>query len=93
MISTELLTKLFRATPEQLAAVEQILAVDEWRGAGGEAMAGDGSGQVEVMAALLRIERKVDGLVAAAQLPTKKEPLEEGECLRVFRLFGFFTLE
>ena len=36
----------------------------------------------------MRIEGKVDGLVAAARLPERKEPLPEGECLRVFRLFG-----
>jgi hypothetical protein len=38
--------------------------------------------------ALVRIERKVDGLLAAGRSPERKEPLVEGECLRVFHLFG-----
>jgi len=30
----------------------------------------------------------VDGLIASGQLPEKKKPLGEAECLQVFRLFG-----
>ena len=41
-----------------------------------------------LVSALLRIEQKVDGLIASGQLPEKKKPLGEAERLQVFRLFG-----
>jgi hypothetical protein len=87
-ISTELLTRLVRATTEQLSAIELILG-GQWAGGGGGA-AGDvnGQGGHDAMERLTRIEHKVDGLLAAARLPENKQPLPEAECLQVFRLFG-----
>jgi hypothetical protein len=40
------------------------------------------------MAALMRIEQKLDGLIEAGRFPQKREPLGEEECLQAFRLFG-----
>lgn len=90
-VSTESLMRFLRATPEQRAAMDRFLL-----GAGGELAGGEGPTAADcgpgsggaLQDALVRIERKVDGLVAAARLPERKEPLEEGECLRVFHLFG-----
>ena len=90
-VSTESLMRFLRATPEQRAAFDRFLLGAGGELAGGEgptaADCGPGSGGV-LQDALARIERKVDGLVAAARLPERKEPLQEGECLRVFHLFG-----
>ncbi len=84
-VSTDFLLRVAQATPEQQADIEAILR----RGESGEARAGRGrQGEEEVRAALMRIERKVDGLAAAAALARAKGPLQEAECLRVFRLFG-----
>jgi len=83
-ISTELLTRLFRASPEQVAAIELIL------GCGVLEKEAEPTGATEngLVAALLRIEQKVDGLIASGQLREKKKPLGEAEFLQVFRLFG-----
>ncbi len=47
-----------------------------------------GAMEKSLVSALLRIEQKVDGLIASGQLPEKKKPLGEAERLQVFRLFG-----
>ena len=85
------LMRYLQASPEQREAIDRYLlgSVAELGGGGGSRAAGcepGSSGAVED--AVARIERKVDGLVAAARLAEKREPLPEGEYLRVFHLFG-----
>ena len=85
------LMRFLQATPEQRAAIDRFLLGGSAELGASEgptaADCGPGSGGA-LQGALVRIERKVDGLVAAARLPERKEPLQEGECLRVFHLFG-----
>ena len=83
-ISTELLTRLFRASPEQVAAIQLILGCGVLEKEAEPTEATENG----LVAALLRIEQKVDGLIASGQLPEKKKPLGEAERLQVFRLFG-----
>lgn len=90
-VSTDFLLLVAQATPEQQAAIKRfLLGVSAELGGGeGPTAAGCGAGNGGALQdALARIERKMDGLVAAARLPVSKEPLQEGECLRVFHLFG-----
>jgi len=90
-ISTDLLTQLFRASPEQVAAIELILGCGVRNSECGVLEKGAEPTEATEngpMAALLRIEQKVDGLIASGQLPEKKKPLGEAERLQVFRLFG-----
>ena len=86
-VSTELLLRVAQATPEQQAAIERILL-----GVPGEIgltqRSPESGGCGGMSEGLVRIEGKVDLLVAAARQPEKKEPLPEAECLRVLRLFG-----
>jgi hypothetical protein len=90
-VSTDFLLLVAQATPEQQAAIERFLLGVSAELGGGEGptaagcRAGSGGALQDVLA---RIEGKMDGLVAAARLPVRKEPLQEGECLRVFHLFG-----
>jgi hypothetical protein len=86
-VSTDSLVRFLRATPEQRAAIDRFLlgVPGEIGGPAGEA--GRASEAGALRDALMRIEEKVDGLVAA-RLPERKEPPREAECLRVFRLFG-----
>ena len=74
-ISTELLTKLFRATPEQMSAIELILG-GQWPGGGGGAaqdVSGHGGGDAE--ATLMRIEQKVDAVQLAVASGVAPESL------------------
>ena len=90
-IPTDSLMRFLQATPEQLAAIDRFLLGGSAELGAGEGPTAADCGPVSGSAlqdALVRIERKVDGLVAAARLPARKEPLQEGECLRVFHLFG-----
>lgn len=95
-VPTDSLMRFLQATPEQRAAIDRFLlgaagALEPATDCGGppsESADGRTFGGGALREALARIEQKVDGLVAAARVPEKKEPLPEAECLRVFHLFG-----
>ena len=99
MVSTDFLLRVAQATPKQQAEIDVILGggkAENWKSESGNEESGvvlaDGhraeSGGIGGMAALMRIEQKLDGLIEAGRLPHKREPLGEEECLQAFRLFG-----
>ena len=93
MISTELLAKLFRATPEQMAAVEQILGRDEGQGAGGagecSVISEQSSVVTAVVAAVESVGRRLEGKFEAVAKGTY-ELRKENEELRMLQAEGFF---